>query len=64
MVPKKKTDFTEDKKQMAKKHSRSTHECMVRLWGRLIIWGTATLDDVPENLRDEVEKWAEENSGL
>ena len=49
---------------MAKKHSRSTHECMVRLWGRLIIWGTATLDDVPENLRDEVEKWAEENSGL
>lgn len=49
---------------MAKKKNRknSTHDCMVRLYGRLVMWGTTDIEDVPENLREEVEEWVEENS--
>ena len=49
---------------MAKKknNKKNAHECMVRIYGRLVIWGTYTMDDVPENLREEGEAWVAENS--
>lgn len=50
------------KKQMAKKKRTDTRACMVRIYGRLIIWGADTIDDVPESFREDVLKWVAENS--
>ena len=59
------TDFSEDDKMATKKRNRknNTHDCMVRLYGRLVMWGTYTMDDVPENLQPEVKAWVDENMG-
>ena len=33
------------------------HNIMVRMWGRLIIAGRKTIEDVPEALREDVIAW-------
>ena len=45
-----------------RKHKNDLHACMVRLYGRLILWGEDTIEDVPEQFREEVEEWVEENT--
>lgn len=37
------------------------HDLLVRMYGRLIIWGRRTIEQVPEQYRDDVKKWIAEN---
>lgn len=49
-------------KKSKKQRQNEMHECLVRMYGRLVMWGTEDIEDVPENFRDEVEAWVEENA--
>jgi len=34
---------------------------LIPIWGRLIIWKRKTIDDAPENIRQEILEWIKNN---